>query len=139
MLAVVQMVYLTIKSGVRLCREIPVSEIQTWRTPNGVGEQATKGREGKNKRKARRWVRVVELSALSLTVSSLHSSELRVSFFSFLSSFADFLMPTPSFTLPSLSLPLSVPNSPSNEWPKKEMCLCLDFRQIICGNKFLCV
>lgn len=23
--------------------------------------------------------------------------------------------------------------------PKEEMCLCLDSRQIICGNKFLCV
>jgi len=43
--------------------------------------------------------------------------------------------------LPLLILPLSRPpaNGPSHEWSKEEMCLCLDSRQIICGNKFLCV
>lgn len=39
---------------------------------------------------------------------------------------------------PSVSLTLSLlilaPDA-----PRKEMCLCLDSRQIICGNKFLCV
>lgn len=79
-----------------------------------------------------------KLSALSLTVSSLHPSKLRVCLTSpFSPPFAGFLMPTTRFAHSSLSL--SAPNGPSHEWPKKEMCLCLDFRQIICGNKFLCV
>lgn len=141
MLAVVQMVYPTIKSGARLCREIPCfREIQTRRTPNGVGEQAGKGREGRNRRKARRPAPIVEaFRSLAHCISSSFSWVACLSHSSFLPPYADFLMKArrpPSLILPPLCQP---PNGPSHEWPKEEMCLCLDFRQIICGNKFLCV
>lgn len=81
-----------------------------------------------------------ELSALSLTVSFL--SHLRVAFLSYFSLHQTLsLSLSPHGSLRSYFPFLSPPpaNGPSHEWSKEEMCLCLDSRQIICGNKFLCV
>lgn len=90
---------------------------------------------GRNKQKARRPAPSLELSTLSLTVSHLHSPTLCSSLLPSL-----FLILSAATTLFLLILTLlRLSNSPSHEWPKEEMCLCLDSRQIICGNKFLCV
>lgn len=83
-----------------------------------------------------------ELFALSLTVSPLHSPESRPYLAPSFSKSLSLSLPTIPFFVVAHPLGLtrySPYTSPSHEWPKEEMCLCLDCRQIICGNKFLCV
>lgn len=152
MLAVVQMVYPTIKSDARLSRGIPCfREIQTRRTSNARvgpagGTRGSRVPRGRNELRARRPAPIVGAFLLSLArgifslspgwVASSHSLLHQLSVplslsrslrtIPFVHSFPSF------FTFGSRS-------RESYEWPKKEMCLCLDSRQIICGNKFLCV
>lgn len=116
-------------------------------SPECVGGNERKG----EKEQARRPAPIVGAfrSFAPLYIFSLHLPyfpfpELR--FHLSLSPSSDFLS-TPyddsSLLIPSslrrTTLPPFSPVSSSHEWPKKEMCLCLDSRQIICGNKFLCV
>lgn len=135
-LAVVQTVYPTIKSDARLCRGNPLASARFKRggTSNAWAEASTGVR---NKQKARRPVPIVG-AFRSLAHCIFPPSHLRVAFLSCFSLYTKLSLLQTRW-LSSLILPFPPQTVRLTSGPKEEMCLCLDSRQIICGNKFLCV
>lgn len=148
MLAVVQMVYPTIKSDARLSLEILYfREIQTRTSPNVWAGVSKRVGGGEVNRKLDDPRPSSKLFALSLGVSfppficRTRAYPIRFLFFSSNRIFA-------RLSLDPSHLPPSLPPTPclsatllifASDATLEEMCLYLDSGQIICGNKFLCV
>lgn len=142
MLAVVQMVYPTIKSDARLPLEILYfREIQTRTSPN-----VWAGRGGGVNRKLDDPSSKLFALSLSVCLSRTHAHLFRIHSTNECRVLARVSLSFPrarilerGYLSIRLTLPQKPPSLSSRPMHLEEMCLYLDSGQIICGNKFLCV